>query len=142
MSSAYVTRKLRDRVAAKARGRCGSCLSSEEIVGLPLEIEHLTPRALGGPTVEENLWLACSACNYFKGHRISARDPEGQQIVRLFNPRKQVWADHFTWEDDGALIVGKDAVGRATVSALRLNRSLLVKARRRWIEAGWHPPLD
>ncbi len=142
MSSAYVSEKLRRRVAAKARHRCGYCLSSEAVIGLALDVEHLMPEALGGPTVEANLWLACSACNTFKGHRISAVDPEGGEAVRLFNPREQDWAEHFLWVDGGVRIAGKTAVGRATVKALRLNRSLVVRARRLWVEAGWHPPED
>jgi 5-methylcytosine-specific restriction endonuclease McrA len=28
-----------------------------------MEIEHIIPEAIGGPTVEENLWLACPLCN-------------------------------------------------------------------------------
>jgi hypothetical protein len=98
------------------------------------------PQALGGPTIEENLWLACPACNAFKGQRISALDPESRQTVRLFNPREQSWEEHFLWADSGARIVGTTAIGRATVKALHLNRLLLVRARRSWITAGWHPP--
>ncbi len=67
MSSAYVAKRLRARVAKQARYRCGYCLSAEAVTGLALDIEHLIPRALGGSTLEENLWLACSACNSFKG---------------------------------------------------------------------------
>ncbi|HEX3531590.1 MAG TPA: HNH endonuclease [Thermoanaerobaculia bacterium] len=133
---------MRDRVAEQARHRCGYCLTSELVVGLSMEIDHLIPQALGGPTVEENLWLACSACNGSKGHRISARDPESGQIVRLFNPREQSWEEHFFWADSGCRIVGKTAVGRATAKELRLNRPLLVRARKVWIAAGWHPPVD
>ncbi len=62
--------------------------------------------------------------------------------MRLFNPREQSWDEHFAWTDSGARIVGKTAVGRATVKALRLNRELLVRARRAWVKAGWHPPED
>lgn len=142
MSSAHVPKKLRQRVAEQARHRCGYCQSSEEVTGFPMEIDHLVPLALGGPTREENLWLACSACNSFKGHRISARDPESGRTVRLFNPREQRWEEHFAWADSGTRIVGRTAVGRATVRALRLNRSLLVRARRAWVKAGWHPPED
>lgn len=142
MTSVYIPDKLRKRVARQARYRCGYCLSSEQIVGLSMEIDHLIPQVLGGPTLEENLWLACSACNAFKGHHISARDPETGQQVRLFNPRKQGWDEHFVWMDAGSRIVGRTAVGRATVRALRLNRPLLVEARRRWVMAGWHPPKD
>lgn len=50
MSSAYVPRGLRRRVAEQARYRCGYCLTREEIIGMPLEIEHLIPRSAGGPT--------------------------------------------------------------------------------------------
>jgi len=142
MTSVYIPDKLRERVAQQARHRCGYCLSSEQIVGLSMEIDHLIPQALGGPTLEENLWLACSACNAFKGHRISARDPESGQQVRLFNPRKQSWDEHFAWMESGSRIVGRTAVGRATAKALRLNRPLLIEARRCWVKAGWHPPLD
>ncbi len=142
MSSAYVAKRLRARVAKQARYRCGYCLSAEAVTGLALDIEHLIPLALGGTTVEENLWLACSACNSFKGHRISARDPGGGELVRLFNPREQDWGEHFAWLDGGTRIAGQTSVGRATEKALRLNRSLLVKARRGWVDAGWHPPVD
>lgn len=142
MASTHVSKELRERVAAQARHRCGYCLSSEQVAGHSMELEHLMPRALRGPTIEENLWLACKACNAAKGQRISARDPQIGEMARLFNPREQRWEDHFLWVDSGAQIVGKTAIGRATVMALRLNRPLLVRARRAWVEAGWHPPID
>ncbi|HYU31407.1 MAG TPA: HNH endonuclease signature motif containing protein [Thermoanaerobaculia bacterium] len=142
MTLAYISKKLRERVAEQARYRCGYCLSSEQIVGLSMEVDHLIPQALGGATIEENLWLACSACNALKGHRVSALDPASGQMVRLFNPREQSWEEHFLWVDSGSRIVGRTAIGRATAKALRLNRPLLVRARWSWIKAGWHPPDD
>jgi 5-methylcytosine-specific restriction endonuclease McrA len=30
-------------------------------------LDHVTPRAMGGPTVAENLVLACQACNNARG---------------------------------------------------------------------------
>jgi 5-methylcytosine-specific restriction endonuclease McrA len=30
---------------------------------MPLDIEHINPEALGGPTTRENLWLACTRFN-------------------------------------------------------------------------------
>ena len=42
--------------------RCGYCLTSEAIVGMTMEIDHIIPESLGGPTEEEKLWLACSLC--------------------------------------------------------------------------------
>jgi hypothetical protein len=142
MTSAFVSKKLRERVGKQSRHRCGYCLSTEQVLGLSMEIDHLIPQALGGPTIEENLWLACPACNGFKGHRISALDPQSGQTARLFNPREEIWAEHFAWVDAGSRIDGRTAVGRATIKALRLNRPLLVMARRTWVKAGLHPPDD
>jgi hypothetical protein len=140
MSRTYVPKPLRERVAAAAGHRCGYCLSSEAIVGAPMEIDHLIPESLGGVTEEENLWLACSLCNDHKAGRIAAHDPVTGELVRLFDPRRQAWAEHFRWTAAGDRIIGQTPTGRATVAALQLNRPVLVRARQLWIEAGWHPP--
>jgi hypothetical protein len=142
MSQTYVTKELRERVAVQARFRCGYCLTAEAIVGTPMEIEHLIPESLGGATQETNLWLACSLCNDHKSNRIAATDPESGEIVRLFDPRRQVWTEHFRWNEHGEEIVGLTATGRATVAALRFNRPSLVQARQLWVAVGWHPPTD
>lgn len=140
MSKPYVSRALREWVAAQARHRCGYCLTQEAVVGMPMEIEHLLPTVLGGKTEEANLWLACSLCNTHKSDRIAAIDPETGELVRLFNPRQQPWPEHFAWTPEGDQIVGLTPTGRATVIALHLNRPELVRSRRLWGKAGWHPP--
>jgi hypothetical protein len=142
MTRTYIPRAIRERVWAQAKGRCGYCLSREIVTGLPLEIEHIIPQARGGTTNEDNLWLACGQCNNRKGKRLFGIDPVTGARVRLFDPRRQVWSDHFAWTAGGILIEGMTATGRATVFALHLNRSLLVDARRAWVAAGWHPPPD
>ncbi len=142
MSRTYIPKALRDSVSVAARHRCGYCLSAEAIVGMPMEFDHLIPEALGGLTVEDNLWLACSLCNDHKNDRIAALDPITGELVRLFNPRQQVWKEHFSWSQEGDQIIGLTPSGRATVVALNLNRPILVLARRAWVSVGWHPPLD
>jgi hypothetical protein len=142
MTSAYIPQALREGVAAQARYRCGYCLTAETISGVPMEYDHLTPRILGGRTTEENLWLACSLCNDYKGGQINAVDPLTRRTARLFNPRRQVWREHFCWSVDGTYIEGLMPTGRATVVALQLNRQCLVQARQHWAKAGWHPPKD
>jgi hypothetical protein len=142
MSQTYVPKELRERVAAQARYRCGYCRSAEAIVGTPMEIDHLIPESLGGLTVEENLWLACSLCNDHKSNRIAGLDPASETVVRLFDPRRQDWQEHFRWTEDGDQIIGQTPVGRATVAALHLNRASLIKARQLWVLAGWHPPKE
>ena len=94
MTPAYVPAALRRQVRADAGARCGYCHSSEAFLGMPLDIEHLVPEAAGGGTVRENLWLACSRCNDFKGDRTAAVDPRTGGQVPLFNPRTQVWTEH------------------------------------------------
>lgn len=105
-----------------------------------MEIEHIWPLAAGGADEEANLWLACHACNLYKGVKTHAYDPQSGRRVRLFNPRRQRWRRHFRWSRDGSLIVGRTACGRATVVALNLNNLIAVNVRRNWVTAGWHPP--
>ncbi len=63
-------------------------------------------------------------------------------FLPLFNPRKQKWFDHFAWSPDGTRVEALTATGRATVVRLRMNNSVIIVARRRWVISGWHPPTD
>jgi len=94
-------------------------------------IDHIHPRAHGGQTTEGNLALACVSCSLKKGARLHLLDPETQRLVPIFHPRKHRWADHFHWTRKWRL-VGRTAVGRATISALKLNRADLVRIRCVW----------
>lgn len=131
---------LRMRVAEQAGYRCGYCLSSQELLGMPMNIEHIIPEALGGSTDEENLWLSCVRCNLHKGARSGAIDPESGEVVAFFNPRRDSWTEHFAWSKTGVEIIGRSSRGRATSAALRLNNPEIVVARRLWVAAGWWPP--
>jgi HNH endonuclease len=142
MSQTHVPRELRERVAAQARHRCGYCLPAEAIVGTPMELDHLVPESLGGLTEESNLWLACSLCNDIKNNRIAGLDPVSGEVVRLFNPRQQVWHEHFRWTELGDRIIGLTPTGRATVVTLNLIRPALVRARQLCVSVGWHPPTE
>jgi 5-methylcytosine-specific restriction endonuclease McrA len=86
VSRTSIGRRLRTQALADAGGRCGYCLSSEEITGAPLEIEHLIPEARGGPTRRSNLWAACRQCNALKSDQVEAIDPETGTSEPLFNP--------------------------------------------------------
>ena len=142
MAPGYVPAELRRQVRDDAGGRCGYCHTSEALIGMPLDIEHLLPAARGGPTARENLWLACSRCNDFKGDRVDDIDPETRERTRLFNPRAESWTAHFAWLPDGVHIAGLTPVGRATVRALQLNNDFIVATRRLWVTAGWWPPAE
>lgn len=86
---AHIPRRLHARVAQAAGHCCGYCRTLERITGYRMTVDHIVPEARGGKTLEDNLWLACVACNQFKGVRMQARDPATGRRVRLFNPRKQ-----------------------------------------------------
>lgn len=135
-----ISKEKADRVRRTADNRCGYCLSSQHYVMAKLEVEHIIPRALGGSDEEENLWLSCSLCNRYKGIQLEAIDLQTNKVVRLFNPRRQVWNEHFTWSSDGVRIIGLTETGRASVDALQLNNEIAVEVRRNWVIAGWHPP--
>src|SRR5207244_3324215 len=121
---ARISRRLRERVARTAGYCCGYCRTPEIIAGFRLSIEHIIPEGRGGKTIEKTLWLACHACNEFKGARTQVRDLITGKRVRLWNPRTQRWLDHFCWSEDAAEIVGLTPCGRATVAALQCKRAL------------------
>lgn len=80
--------EVRERVRLVAADRCGYCLSRQELVLGRLQLEHIIPSAKGGADDEDNLWLACSLCNSYKGVQTEAPDPLTGEIVTLFNLRQ------------------------------------------------------
>jgi len=140
MSRTKISRRLRQRVSEAAAHRCGYCQAQEIVVGYPLHVEHIVPEAASGPSVEENLWLACSVCNNAKGSQTAGDDPVTGERTPLFDPRRQAWSEHFAWSPDGLQIIGLTATGRTTVVLLQLNTPFRIQSRQRWVAVGWHPP--
>ncbi|MBS3933229.1 MAG: HNH endonuclease [Truepera sp.] len=140
MSKAKLPLALRRQVAARFAFRCAYCQSQEAVLGICFTVDHIIPEVFGGNDEPPNLCLACWDCNLAKGQRIAETDPDTNDLVPLYHPNWQRWHDHFKWQDEGALIVGQTATGRATAAALNLNRAVLVRARRLWIDVRWHPP--
>lgn len=142
MTTPKIPRHLRKLVRERANHRCEYCQTSEWLSGQRCQIDHIIPRIRDGATTPGNLCLACAACNGSKLDRTDVTDPESGEIVALFNPRQQPWHDHFAWSDDGTHVIGLTPCGRATVSALRLNRPLALAARAVWVSVNRHPPGD
>jgi hypothetical protein len=101
------------------------------------QIDHFIPLKHGGQTVHENLVLACLDCNRYKGSDIAALDPASGEITPLFNPRGQVWTEHFMLQ--GARIVGQTPVGRVTVVLLRFNQRERIIQRQVLMRIGRYP---
>jgi hypothetical protein len=91
-------------------------------------VDHIISEQHRGETAPENLALACVHCNRYKGPNIAGLDPLTGELVRLFHPRRDVWSEHFAF-DDGR-ITGTTPVGRATVQVLSMNAEGPVQLRR------------
>lgn len=123
-------------VASRARHACEYCRAPEIVFNLPFEVEHIMPQARGGETNENNLALSCRSCNLYKSDYVSAVDEQTRQEVGLFNPRRDVWEEHFSITTETGEIKGLTPSGRATVARLRINNGPQVEARKTWLRLG------
>lgn len=135
-----VSEELRAQVAERAQGRCEYCMSPARYATQRLSVEHVLPRSKGGTSTVENLALSCQGCNNHKYDRVEAPDPISGRLAPLYSPRRDRWEEHFAWSADTLLIVGVSPTGRATVTALALNRPGVVNLRRLLAASGEHPP--
>lgn len=111
------TRRLVRNRAGNACEYCGLRQESSPLASL--QIEHILPRKHGGGDRSENLALACIDCNLAKGSNIAGIDSATGATTELFHPRRQNWDAHFEWQ--GIHVIGKTAIGRATIEVLRMN---------------------
>jgi hypothetical protein len=102
-------------------------------------VEHVVPTARGGSDDLTNLALACRACNLYKADRLTGRDEKTGAEIRLFNPRFQVWNEHFTVDGATGAIRGSTAVGWVTVACLQMNRPVQLAARLQWMRLDIFP---
>jgi len=140
MNRRSISDKLRRQVVEGANGVCEYCGNQQKLGIGTFQIDHIYPQALGGSTTLDNLALACPACNMTKFMQVKAIDPQTEQCVALFHPRRQQWTQHFQWSEDYSRIIGRTICGRATVEALQMNRERMVRLRRYWRALGLHPP--
>ncbi len=125
-------------VRERAGGRCEYCGLPESACWFPFEIDHIIAIKHRGQTVAENLALSCYYCNNAKGPNLARVDPETGRIVRIYHPRRDHWKRHFRWE--GAILVGKTAVGRTTIALLEINYAEAIALRESLSEEGIFPP--
>ena len=121
MTAPSIPSSLRQLVIERAQGKCEYCLIHQDDSIYSHEVDHVIARKHGGQTVAKNLALSCLSCNRHKGSDLTTFDPLSNEIVPLFNPRRQTWSDHFTL--NGIHIIGITPTGRATVFLLKLNAS-------------------
>jgi hypothetical protein len=127
-------RSLEDLVWARADDRCEYCWMPQAFDPLKFQIDHIIANQHLGQTIESNLALACYACNHHKGPNIAGFDLVTQQTVPLFNPRRDVWFEHFAWQ--GPKLTGLTAIGRVSVHVMAINRYHRVSLRSKLIQEG------
>ncbi len=135
--SSDISEELRADVARRADHRCEYCLIHEEEAGFPHQVDHIVSRKHGGSSTSDNLAYACVVCNRHKGSDVASIDPRTGETVRLFDPRRDRWADHFRL--DGALIEPISSIGSATTRLLRLNAPERISERQLLQSLGSYP---
>ena len=142
MSKSYISVKIRKLVEDRAKGYCEYCLSPSNFSSSSFAIDHIEPESLGGATKLNNLAWSCDGCNGHKHTKTQYFDPISQKKVKLYHPRKDNWYEHFSWNNEETIIIGRTPTGRATVHLLDMNREGTVNLRLLLIMAGLHPPKD
>lgn len=130
---------LRATVEERAGHRCEYCHAPLDYCGHQFHLDHVSPESRGGSHLPKNRALACGTCNLAKSDKMRGVDPVSSLSVRLFNPRKDAWDEHFEWGSDQATLFGKTPIGRATVLALDMNRPMRLSARVLWFRVGVLP---
>ena len=130
--------RTRQWVRRRAGDVCEYChVPQAAVLTVTFHVEHTIARQHGGGDDPRWLALACDRCNVYKGTNLTSIDPLAGDVVFLYNPRTDVWEDHFRHE--GAVIVGLTPSGRATVRLLKMNAPPRVQLRLHWLEE--HGPL-
>ncbi len=129
----YIPTDLRRLVYERAHGCCEYCLIPETAVLAVHEIDHIISQKHNGKSTPQNLALSCSLCNKLKGSDIASIDPDTEDIIALYHPRRDKWTEHFKLSD--GKIISLTPTGNVMVRLLHFNsmnrieeRSLLMKA--------------
>jgi HNH endonuclease len=135
----YIPAALRQLVSQRASGSCEYCLIHQTFSMYSHEVDHVIALKHGGESTEDNLVIACLPCNRHKGSDLTSIDPLTGVITPLFNPRTQIWLEHFQLE--GGFIRGLTAIGRTTVFLLQMNETSRLQLRQALVAQGLYPDL-
>lgn len=137
MTSDYISAELRKLVVNRASNRCEYCLIHQDFSIYTHEVDHIIAVKHCGETTADNLALSCLSCNRHKGSDVATIDQVTKEIVPLFNPRRQVWDEHFSLEN--ARIEGKTQIGQVTARLLQFNVPNRVLQRQVLMSQGQYP---
>lgn len=132
--SSYIPERIRKEVSKRANNRCEYCKLPTLPIQLKHEPDHIISRKHGGLTTLENLALACFDCNRHKGTDIASYDNLTGYLTAFFNPRIQIWTEHFQMQD--AEIIGLTPEARVVVKILQFNSEDRIEQRQILIDLG------
>ena len=138
MSRGYISSETRRLVAARADGLCEYCLVHEVHCLRPHEVDHIQSLKHGGMSSLGNFAFACHECNRCKGTDLGTILPRSGAFTRLYNPRTDVWPEHFRLDVD-ILIIGTTEIGIATARVLAFNAPYRVYGRQNLLTFGMYP---
>jgi len=141
MAKLTITIDLREEVKLRANKCCEYCKSQDKYSPTAFTIDHIIPESLDGTSEIENLAYSCFLCNRLKSNKLKSFDAISERWISLYNPRADVWEEHFAWSEDATQILGITTIGRCTVKELKLNRDKLIEYRNCLILFGAHPPV-
>jgi hypothetical protein len=136
MPRSYISAELRRLVAKQADYSCEYCLIAEENTP-SCQVDHIISVKHGGDSAAENLCYACLFCNLQKGTDLGSINWRNGELIRFFNPRRDLWREHF--QLDGAIIQTTTDIGEVTARILDFNAPDRILERQILIENDRYP---
>jgi 5-methylcytosine-specific restriction endonuclease McrA len=138
----YISEITQNQVRQRANFLCEYCHASEKWQYVPFTVDHVIPLSKGGENSTDNLALACFHCNRQKSDKTTAFDEDYNTEVSLYNPRIDIWQEHFIWSADTLYIIGLTPIGKVTIFTLGFNRQRIVSIRAADKDIKRHPPVN
>ncbi len=137
MERVYLNKSLRQLVIDRSDHLCEYCLIHDDDTVLGCSIDHIISLKHGGPNTEDNLAYACVFCNRYKGSDVGSMIWETQDFVRFYNPRRDLWSEHFQLA--GVTIAALSPIGEVTARILGFNDYERLLERQILIDRGRYP---
>ena len=124
--------EVRESLLEKWERRCAYCHKTD----VPLEVEHIVPRARGGSNRVSNLTLACEPCNKKKGTQAAAEFGHPEVQAQAKRPLKDAAAMNATrWALFSRLQATGLPVETGTGARTKWNRTTRQLPKTHWLDA-------
>lgn len=102
------------------------------------QIDHIISVKHGGATTADNLAYSCIFCNIQKGSDLGSINWRTGELVRFFNPRRDLWKEHFRLNE--VVIQPQTGIGEVTVRIFDFNNNERIIERQALMAVGRFPP--